>query len=48
MCYEEYKTARKEMIEYGTAKQNVDKILALERMAGTQNKQKTRGQKMEP
>jgi len=26
-CYEKYKAAREEMIEYGTAKQNVDKIL---------------------
>lgn len=28
-CYEEYKSARKEMIDYQTAKQNVDKILGL-------------------
>lgn len=29
-CYEEYKTARKEMIEYQKAKQNIDRILGLE------------------
>lgn len=29
-CYEEYKAARKEMIDYQTAKQNVDQILGLE------------------
>ncbi len=29
-CYEEYKTARKEMIDYQSAKQNVDTILGFE------------------
>ena len=28
-CYEEYKSVRKEMIDYQTAKQNVDRILGL-------------------
>ena len=28
--YEEYQTARKDMIDYQTAKQNVDRILGLE------------------
>ena len=28
-CYEEYKAARKEMIEYRNAKQNVDQILGV-------------------
>lgn len=28
-CYEEYKTARKEMIEYQKAKQNIDTILGI-------------------
>ena len=28
-CYEKYKVARKEMIDYQNAKQNVDRILGL-------------------
>lgn len=32
-CYEEYKAARKEMIEYQTAKMNVDRILGIEAVA---------------
>lgn len=37
-CYEEYKTARKEMIEYQKAKQNVDTILGID--SSEQEKQK--------
>lgn len=29
-CYEKYKIARKDMIEYQKAKQNIDKILGFE------------------
>lgn len=29
-CNEEYKEAREDMISYGTAKQNVDRILGLD------------------
>lgn len=37
-CYEEYKTARKEMIEYQKAKQNIDTILGID--LSEQEKQK--------
>ena len=36
--YEEYKAARKDMIDYQTAKQNVDRILGLEAMENVQQK----------
>ncbi len=40
--YEEYKAARKDMIDYQTAKQNVDRILGLEPAEnGQQKKQET-------
>ena len=40
--YEEYKAARKDMIDYQTAKQNVDRILGLEAEEnGQQKRQET-------
>jgi len=40
--YEEYKAARKDMIDYQTAKQNVDRILGLEPAEnGRQKRQET-------
>lgn len=39
-CYQEYKKARQEMIEYQTAKQNVDKILNLDFSEQERKKQK--------
>ncbi len=44
-CYEEYKAAKQEMIEYQTAKRNVDVILGMDE--DTRKKQKDRNQ-MEP
>lgn len=41
-CYEEYKAARQEMIEYQTAKRNVDMILGMEE--DTREKQRDRNQ----
>lgn len=38
-CYEEYKSARKEMLDYQTAKQNIDKILGLEQAQQEQKRQ---------
>lgn len=32
-CYEEYKAARQEMLDYQTAKQNIDKVLGLDAQA---------------
>ena len=46
-CYEEYKAARKEMIEYGTVKQNVDKILGLGPSVQNMERQQARGKKTE-
>lgn len=37
-CYEEYREAREDMIAYGTAKQNVDKILGLDPSAAEKEK----------
>ncbi len=39
-CYEKYKAARKEMIDYQTAKQNVDRILG-DGPAGQEKSQET-------
>lgn len=41
-CYEEYKTARQEMIDYQTAKRNVDVILGMDE--DTRKKQQDREQ----
>lgn len=41
-CYEEYRAAREEMIAYGTAKQNVDKILGLALSAAEKEKEHSR------
>lgn len=41
-CYEEYKAARQKMIEYQTAKRNVDMILGMEE--DTRMKQRDREQ----
>ena len=46
-CYKEYKAARKEMIEYGTVKQNVDKILGLGPSVQNMERQQARGTKTE-
>lgn len=39
-CYEAYKEARKEMVDFQTAKQNVDRILGLEQLQQKNEKQK--------
>ena len=39
-CYEEFKEARKEMIDYQTAKQNVDRILGIETQQNDQQRKK--------
>ena len=39
-CYEEYKVARKEMVDFQTAKQNADRILGLELLQQKKEKQK--------
>ena len=41
-CYEEYKAARKEMIDYQTAKHNVDIILGLEPQEAEKKKETER------
>lgn len=41
-CYEEYRAAREEMIAFGTAKQNVDKILGLALSAAEKGKEHSR------
>ncbi len=46
-CYGEFKEARKEMIEYQTAKMNVDKILGMEEDVAGQGRKQGRGMKDE-
>ncbi len=45
-CYEEYKAARKEMIEYQTAKMNVDRILGIEAEARKRQKDRQAGKEV--
>lgn len=42
-CYEEYKKARKEMVDYQNAKQNIDRILGLEPPEKEQRKRQETG-----